>query len=129
MKKLLHLAVALAAAFGLSSCCCMFSGFSKSEYRTVQKKDGFDTVVEQVAAGTKAGMSKGGMETVERQVPRYKEVKKRVRCNNCWRFYCPDKTCCGSTGKKVRRMASAQGHSGSPNIGLIPTMKPMNQWP
>ena len=109
----------------------MLSSLSNTEYRTKQKRTcGYDTIVEQVpVAGPKGGMSKGGMETVERKVPRYKEVKERVWCNNCWRFYCPDTECCGTTGKKVRRMASAQGHSGSPNIGLIPTMKPMNQWP
>jgi hypothetical protein len=132
MKKLLSLALALAATFGLSSCCCMFGGLAKSEYRTVQKRAcGYDTIVEEVGvAGPKGGMAKDGMtQTVERKVPRYREVKQKVWCNNCWRFYCPDRECCGTTGKKVRRMASAQGHSGSPNIGLIPTMKPMNQWP
>ena len=109
----------------------MFGGFAKSEFRTKQKRAcGFDTVTEEIpVAGPKGGMSKAGMQTIERKVPRYKTVKQRVPCTNCWRLYCPDKTCCGSTGPKTRRMASAQGHSGSPNIGLIPTMKPLKTWP
>ncbi len=132
MKNLLPLALAVFTLFGLSSCCCMISGLSKPEYRETQKKVGYDTIVEEVPVGgsksafAKGGMSKGGMtQTVERKVPRYKDVKEKVWCNNCWRFYCPDRACCGTTGKKTRTMASAQGHSGSPNIGLIPTMKPL----
>jgi hypothetical protein len=124
MKKLLSLAVTLLALFGLSSCCCMFSSWAPAEYETKKKKlCGYNTIVEEVpVAGTKGGMT----QTVERKVPRYKEVKEKVWCNNCWRFYCPDRECCGTTGKKTRVMASAQGHSGgSPNIGLIPTMKPI----
>jgi len=119
MKNLLSLAVAVIALLGLSSCC----SFSKAEYRTVRKRAcGYDTIVEEVlVAGSKGGMT----QTVERKVPRYKEVKEKVWCNNCWRFYCADKLCCGTTGPKTRVMASAQGHSGSPNIGLIPTMKPL----
>jgi len=124
MKNLLSLAVAVIALLGLSSCC----SFSKAEYRTVRKKAcGYDMIVEEVpVAGSKGGMSKGGMtQTVERKVPRYKTVKEKVWCNKCWRFYCADKLCCGTTGPKTRTMASAQGHSGSPNIGLLPTMKPL----
>ena len=131
MKHLLPLAAAILAGFGLSSCCCMFAG-KEADYETVQKRVcGYDTVVEEIpVAGSKGGMSKGGMtQTVERKVPRYKEVQKRVRCGSCWRFYCPQEGCCGTTGTKVRAMASAQGHSGSPNIGLIPTMKPLSEWP
>lgn len=134
MKKLLSLSVAVFAVFGLSSCCCMLGGRTNADYREVTKQSKFcgayDIVTEEVpVAGPKGGMKGGMTETVERKVPRYKTVKERVPCTNCWRFYCPDRDCCGTTGKKTRRMASAQGHSGSPNIGLIPTMKPLKDWP
>ncbi len=84
----------------------------------------YDTVTREVAVpGSKGGM----VETVEERVPRYKTVTKRVRipCGQCTRYYCPKKDCCGTTSESTLKMASAQGSSGSPNIGLIPTMKPI----
>ena len=131
MKSFLSFAVAAAALFGLSSCCCMFSGVAKNETTPVRKRacGAYDIITEQVyVAGvtdSKGGMSKGGMtQTVQRKVPRYKMVNERVPCK-CWRPYCPDHGCCGTTGERTMSMASAQGWSGSPNIGLIPTMKPL----
>ena len=126
MKQLLFSAFALAVAFGLSSCCCLFSNLDKGDTRTVTKRVcGYDTVVEEIPAGPKSGAKGGVSQLVEHKVPRYRQVEEKVWCNNCWRFYCADKLCCGTTGPKTRVMASAQGHSGSPNIGLIPTMKPL----
>ena len=88
---------------------------------------GYDTVTKQVVTpGDSSG--KGGMvETVEEKVPRYKTVTRTVRipCSKCTRMYCPKKDCCGTTSESTMRMASAQGSVGSPNIGLIPTMKPL----
>jgi hypothetical protein len=76
--------------------------------------------------------SKSGMvaapaqqEVVQTKAVRYKTVK-RVHYNGpCVRPYCPDKVCCGTTGPRTRQMASVQGSNGSPNLGLIPTMKPL----
>ena len=67
------------------------------------------------------------VETIEERVPRYKTVTRNVRipCSRCTRRYCPKKDCCGTTSESTMRMASAQGSVGSPNIGLIPTMKPL----
>lgn len=131
MKSILSFVAAAVALFGLSSCCCMFSGPSMAEYRTVKKRAcGHDTIVEHVhtpgVSDPKSGLATAGTtEVIKRKVPRYREVKERIRCDNCWRFYCPDTICCGSTGRRVKTMASAQGWSGSPNIGLIPTMQPL----
>ncbi|MEX1049134.1 MAG: hypothetical protein WED15_06380 [Akkermansiaceae bacterium] len=128
MKNLVLLASLLALSLGSSSCCSMFglpatgAGFT-TETRQV-KTCHTDTITEQVWVGGSA--KSGGMyQTVEKTVPRYKTVTKKVRvpCGACTRYYCPKKDCCGSTSRATMLMASAQGSSGSPNLGLIPTMK------
>jgi len=76
--------------------------------------------------------AKGGMsvapvqqEVVQTKAVRYKTVKRIHYSGPCVRPYCPDKVCCGTTGPRTRQMASVQGSNGSPNLGLIPTMKPL----
>lgn len=128
MKNLVLLLSLAALSLGFSSCCSMFGGISQSAgYRTETrqvKTCGYDIVTEEVYTGS----GKGGMvQTVEKKVPRYKTVTKKVRipCGSCVRFYCPKKDCCGTTSESLRVMSSAQGSSGSPNIGLVPSMKPI----
>lgn len=128
MKNLVLLLSLAVLSLGFSSCCSMFGGISQGAgYRTETrqvKTCGYDTVTEEVYNGS----GKGGMvQTVEKRVPRYKTVTKKVRipCGSCVRFYCPKKDCCGTTSESLRVMASAQGSVGSPNIGLVPTMKPI----
>jgi len=106
----------------------MFGGLSNQYmgYRTVTKQVKtckYDIVTEEVHTGGKDGMT----ETIEKKVPRYKTVTKRVPVANgpCVRLYCPGKDYCGATSKKTLNMASTQGSSGSPNLGLIPSMKPL----
>lgn len=131
MKNLLLLAALVAVSLGFSSCCPMFGWSTQTAgYRTETrqvKACGYDTVTEQVqtSAGSKGGMAT--FETVEKKVQRYKTVTRKVRiaCGPCVRLYCPKKDCCGTTSESTRLMASAQGSVGSPNIGLIPTMKPI----
>jgi len=130
MKNLLLLASLVAVSLGFSSCCSMFGNPTQSAgYRTETRQVKtcfYDTVTEEVWVGDSGG--KGGMmQVVEKKVPRYKTVTKKVRipCGHCVRHYCPTKDCCGTTSEYTMRMASAQGSSGSPNIGLIPTMKPL----
>ncbi len=89
---------------------------------TVKVKTGkYDIVTEEIHTGGKAGM----VQLVEKKVPRYKTVTRKVRipCQSCTRYYCPQKDCCGTTSASAIKMATAQGPTGSPNIGLIPTMK------
>ena len=129
MKNLLLLVSLVALSLSFSSCCSMFglpatSSGSRTETRQV-KTCKYDIVTEQVRT---ASSSKGGMdtyETIEKKVPRYKTVTKSVKvpCGSCTRYYCPKKDCCGTTSRETILMASAQGSVGSPNIGLIPTMK------
>jgi hypothetical protein len=130
MKNLALLITVAAMSLGFSSCCSMFGigSAQSSGYRTETrqvKTCGYDIVTEQVVVG---GGGKGGMtQTVEKKVPRYKTVTRKVRvpCGSCTRFYCPRPDCCGTTSEATRNMASAQGPIGSPHIGLIPTMKPI----
>jgi hypothetical protein len=126
MKNLFLLVSLIAVSLGFSSCCSMFGvSTGNAGYRTVTKQVKtchYDIVTKQVMVpGGKGGM----VETVEERVPRYKTVTKKVRipCGHCTRYYCAKKDCCGTTSESTRLMASAQGSVGSPNIGLIPTMK------
>lgn len=130
MKKLLSLLTLAALSMGFSSCCSMFGlPTSSAGYRTETKQVktcGYDIVTEQVYTAGDSKSGKGGMvETIEKKVPRYKTVTKKVRipCPDCTRFYCPKKDCCGTTSESTMKMATAQGPVGSPHIGLIPTMR------
>lgn len=128
MKKLLCLASLVALSLGFSSCCSMF-GYSDqyAGYRTEThqvKTCHYDIVTKEVRVG---GGKNGMTQTIEEKVPRYKTVTKRVGIKRtaCVRRYCPKKDACGTTSESTRQIASAQGSVGSPNIGLIPTMKPI----
>ena len=125
MKNLLLLASLVAVSLGFSSCCSMF-GAPSADYRTVTKQVktcGYETVTEVVHTGGKGGMT----ETIEKRVPRYKTVTKKVKvkCGSCVRFYCPKKGCCGTSHELFLKMATVQGGTGSPHMGLVPTMKPL----
>jgi hypothetical protein len=130
MKKLALLLSIAAVSFGFSSCCSMFSNpTTTAGYRTETrqvKTCRYDIITEEVVTPGDAKSGKGGMvQTIEKKVPRYKTVTKKVRipCGQCARYYCPKKDCCGTTSESTLRMSSAQGSVGSPNIGLMPTMR------
>ena len=130
MKNLVFLLSLAAISLGFSSCCSMFGVSNHSAgYRTETKQVktcGYDIVTEEVYTPGSAKGGKGGMtQTIEKKVPRYKTVTKkhRIGCGTCVRFFCPKKDCCGTTSESTMNMATAQGATGSPHIGLIPTMK------
>lgn len=130
MKNLALLLSLAAVSLGFSSCCSMFGTSSQSAgYRTETrqvKTCHYDIVTEEVITPGDAKSGKGGMvQVIEKKVPRYKTVTKKVRipCGKCVRTYCPKKDCCGTTSQSTIVMSSVQGSSGSPQIGLIPTMK------
>ncbi len=132
MKNLLLFTSLLAVSFSFSSCCSMFGNLNQGAGYTTESRQvktcHYDTVTEEIVTHGDAKSGKGGMvQTIEKKVPRYRTVEKKVRipCGTCARFYCPKKDCCGSTSESTLRMASAQGSVGSPNIGLIPSMKPL----
>jgi hypothetical protein len=132
MKKLALLLSLAAVSLSFSSCCSMFgiSGATagyRTETRQVKTCE-YDVITEQIVTPGDAKSGKGGMvETIEKKVPRYKTVTKKVRvsCGPCVRFYCPKDDCCGTTSESTRKMATAQGSVGSPHAGLVPTMKPL----
>lgn len=127
MKNLFVLLPLIAVSLGLSSCCSMFgwsshtAGYTEETYQ--KRLCGYETVREEVVVDAKSGLT----EVKETKVPRYKTVTKKVRvaCPQCVRLYCPKKDCCGSTSEATRKLATSQGGSGSPGIGLLPTMKPI----
>jgi hypothetical protein len=129
MKRLAVLFFLGAIALGFSSCCSMFGNSTRATTHTETrqvKTCGYDIVTERVVTPGDAKSGKGGMvQTIEKKVPRYKTVTVTVRdfCGKCKQRYCPKKDCCGTTSESTMRMASAQGSVGSPNIGLIPTMR------
>ncbi len=131
MKNLALCLSLVAISLGFSSCCSMFGAPSNqyAGYRTETrqvKTCSYDIVTEQVVTPGDSKSGKGGMvQTIEKKVPRYKTVTKRVpvSCGPCVQHYCPKKNCCGSTSESTLRIASAQGSAGSPNIGLMPTMR------
>ena len=118
MKKFLSLLTLVAISLGFSSCCSMFGiGSQTAGYRTETsqvKTRHFDTVTEEIHTGGKEGM----VQLVEKKVPRYKTVTKKVRipCQRCTRFYCPKKDCCGTTSESTIKMATAS------EAMLVPTM-------
>ena len=132
MKNLVLLVSLVAVSLGFSSCCSMFGALSQSpNYRTETrqvKTCGYDIVTKEVVTPGDSKSGKGGMvQTIEEKVPRYKTVTRNVRLPNtsCSRYYCAKKDACGTTSASTILMASTQGWSGSPNLGLIPSMKPL----
>jgi len=130
MKNLFMLVALAGATLGFSSCCSMFGKHTNANgYRTETtqvKTCGYDIVTEQVLVKGGSKSCKDGLfVTVTKKVPRYKTVTKKVpvRGGPCVRMYCPKTECCGTTAEETLRMASVQGSSGSPNLGLLPTMK------
>ncbi len=132
MKKTAMILSLVALVLGMSSCCSMFGSSSQSagyitETRQV-KTCKYDIVTREVhTPGTAKGGMGGTTEVIEERVPRYKTVtkKKRVSCGSCVRLFCPKKDCCGTTSDSFMKMATTQTATGSPHMGLIPTMKPL----
>lgn len=122
MKNLFLSSLLVVTAFGMSSCCCLFSGASNTYETKESKLCGTKTVTREVAVSGKG--SKGGMltETVTEVVPVYRTVTKKHQLA-CVRSYCPKAGPCGSTGETVIKMATDQGGTGSPHMGLVPTMR------
>ncbi len=124
MKKLALLLSLAVVSLGLSSCCSMFSfpNITAGSYeKTYEAKScGYDIVRTEKVVDAKQGL----VEVVETKVPRTTTKTKKVwiSCPKCTRYYCNKDGCCGSSTKAARKMATAQ-FSGSPHIGLIPTMK------
>ena len=143
MIKSLILSMGLGVFAMAATSCCTTCGSSSSRSTAVTSESSQQIVgyrqVEQVVAAD----SKGGMPQVRVvQEPVYQEVAVRRNCANwfsstggsrssgsssgaCVRYYHADHGRCGTTGPMTMAMASAQGSNGAPQIGLIPTMRPL----
>lgn len=129
MKKLIPLlAVGLIATL-LPSCCGFLGGCCKKgkivnvgceDDRVVEEEvTKYKTVKRTVDPGGKGGIPY----EIEEKVAYTEIVEKKVDCGTCGSIYCPAPDCCGTVSNAVLKRATAQGASGEPHIGLIPTMK------
>ena len=127
MKKLVFIPALLLLALLFSSCCGLpcanlscVKGSSCGTKKYVEIEE-VEWIEEEVYAepGSKGG--KGG--TVKVRRPVVKIVRKPVRCAPSGSWYCIEDDCCDVASSHVLRRATAQGSSGEPHIGRIPTMK------
>lgn len=61
--------------------------------------------------------------SVNHKVPVTKTVTVKKACTKCGSSFCPKPECCGIVSDTVLARATAQGGTGEPQLGLIPTMK------
>lgn len=77
-----------------------------------------------VSNASEGGMSKGGM--VAQPAPASTPVvavQPKHSCTQCGSWFCAKPDCCDVISNEVLSRATAQGGTGEPQIGLIPTMK------
>lgn len=128
MKNLFLLAAAAIASLGFSSCCCLFADVGSNPQYTYEKKlVRYEYQAQEVATRGDSKSGKDGLtRVVQTKTPVYKTVKKRIRYSRCCvRPWTPDYGCCGSTGERTMRLSTTNAGGGSPNMGLVPTMKPL----
>lgn len=123
MKHIALIPGILFLMFALNSCC---TGCYKGTKTSFCPKDYYEDQVTEwveeevyVDSGAKGG--KGGSTLVRRPV--VTTVKKEVKCSSCGSWYCTKSGCCGTVSRSVLKRATAQGGTGEPHIGQIPTMK------
>jgi len=131
MKNIAFIPGILIILFSLNSCCssCFMGGklCNKGGGAAAGCPEGYyeeqttEWVEEEVYvhSGAKGGIV--GTKTVRHPVVKIK--CKRIKCAKCGSWYHPDSGCCGTVGPEVLKRATAQGGTGEPHIGLIPTMK------
>ena len=79
-------------------------------------------VEEQIVIEGKGG--KGGVsETITVRRPVVKTVREELPCGDCGSKFCATPDCCGIVPISVLSRATAQGGTGEPHLGTIPTMK------
>ena len=67
--------------------------------------------------------SKGSSETITVRRPVVKTVREELPCGDCGSKFCAEPDCCGIVPISVLSRATAQGGTGEPHLGTIPTMK------
>jgi len=118
MKTTIQLLALTILAFAFSSCCgsrpCGGAPAAQKEVttykevqRTVYANKTSYVVTERIPVTTAATKTK----------------RAKSCCNKCGSSFCPKPQRCGIISNAVLARASAQGGTGEPNIGLVPTMK------
>jgi len=128
MKKLLPLLFLGLLATLLSSCCALSKcgktgkiidvGCENKTY-TMKEVTRYKAVKRTVYPSAKGGVPY----QVEDKVAYTEMVKVEDECGVCGSVYYPNDDCCGVLSKAVLKRATAQGGTGEPHIGTIPTMK------
>ncbi|BDS08163.1 hypothetical protein NT6N_32030 [Oceaniferula spumae] len=114
MKTTFQLITLAILSLAFSSCCgllpCGGSLTAEKEVTTFQE-------TQRTVYGGKSSY------VVTDRVPHTHTEKVSICCNKCGSSFCPKPECCGIVSKSVLARATAQGGTGEPQIGLIPTMK------
>ena len=109
----------------LNSCCNLsMSGKGSSSSGCPEgyyEEQTTEWVEEEVYVDTGAKGGKAGTTTVRRPV--VKTDCKKIKCTKCGSWFNPRSDCCDIVSRAVLKRATAQGGTGEPHIGLIPTMK------
>ena len=118
MKSFAILPAIFVLIFSLNSCCTGCFKGKKYEVTCGSQETYEEQTTEWIEEEV---MGAKGPETL--RTPVVRTVTKNVDCTTCGSFYCEDPGCCDSVGREVLKRATAQGGTGEPHIGLIPTMK------
>lgn len=114
MKTTFQLLALAVLSLAFSSCCgllpCPGSLTAQKEVTTFQE-------VQRTVHGSKTSY------VVTDRVPHTHTETVKLSCRKCGSSYCPKPQCCGIVSQSVLARATAQGGTGEPQIGLIPTMK------
>ena len=120
MKNTLQLLALGFFAVIMSSCCSLPFGNHENDTYISQKVVKYKTVTHLVDPGPKGGIPY----EVTEEVPYEETVRVKAKdCGRCGSSYCPATGKCDIVSRAVLRRATAQGGTGEPHMGLIPTMK------
>ena len=114
MKTTLQLLALAILSLSFSSCCGLLpcGGSLSAEKQVTTFEESQRTVY-----GNKTSY------VVTDRVPVTTTKTVKQRCCKCGSSFCPKPQCCGIVSPQVLARATAQGGTGEPQIGLIPTMK------
>ena len=118
MKKIAYILSLGIAALFLSSCCGL-TGSSCGGYTAEAEVTKYKDVTRTVDSGAKGGQP---YEVTEKVAYTTTETVK-TPCGKCGSYYRCTTECCDVVSKEVLKRRTAQGASGEPHIGQIPTMK------
>jgi len=125
MKYIALIPGILVLMFTLNSCCSGCFKGNKITAACCEKEYYEDQVTEWVEEEVyvDSGAKGGTPTTTIVRRPVVTTVKKEAKCSSCGSWYCANPGCCDSVSREVLKRRTAQGGTGEPHIGQIPTMK------